>query len=80
MEPGRIGEVVVEAMEFLEDFADNPAYWVLECAGGIFVMQAIDTDHVVVAIGKKGANFGALRFTMDKQKANFAELLAGAPS
>jgi len=78
--PERISEIVVEGLVFLESFAAAPQYWVLECNGGIVVMQTIDAGHVLVAIGQAGANFGALRYTMDKTKPSFAQLLAGAPA
>lgn len=77
--PERIAETVVEALDFLESFADNPQYWVLECNGGIFVMQSVDDNHVLVAIGQAGANFGALRYTMDKTRSKFADILTGLP-
>lgn len=77
--PERISTMIVEALDFLEAFASDPQYWVLECNGGILVMQSIDYNHVLVAIGQAGANFGALRYTMDKTRARFAELLAGLP-
>lgn len=75
----RVGDLVRESFEFLEAFAKDPAYWVLECAGGIFVMQKLDDRHVLIAIGQAGANFGALRYTMDKTRTKFEQLLAQAP-
>lgn len=75
----RVGDLVKESFEFLEAFAKDPAYWVLECAGGIFVMQKLDDRHVLIAIGQAGANFGALRYTMDKTRTKFEQLLAQAP-
>ena len=75
----RVGEVVKESFEFLEAFASDPSYWVLECGGGIFVMQKLDSRHVLIAIGQAGANFGALRYTMDKTRAKFEVLLKDAP-
>jgi predicted regulator of Ras-like GTPase activity (Roadblock/LC7/MglB family) len=75
----RVGDLVRESFEFLEAFANDPAYWVLECAGGIFVMQKLDDRHVLIAIGQAGANFGALRYTMDKTRTKFEQLLAQAP-
>ena len=75
----RVGELVRESFEFLEAFAKDPAYWVLECAGGIFVMQKLDERHVLIAIGQAGANFGALRYTMDKTRTKFEQLLSQAP-
>ena len=75
----RVGDLVRESFEFLEAFASDPAYWVLECAGGIFVMQKLDERHVLIAIGQAGANFGALRYTMDKTRTKFEQLLAQAP-
>ncbi len=75
----RVGELVKESFEFLLAYADSPAYWVLECAGGIFVMQTLDDEHVLIAIGQAGANFGALRYTMDKTKAKFEAILQHVP-
>lgn len=76
----RIGELVQESFEFLEAFSRDPSYWVLECAGGIFVMQKLDARHVLIAIGQAGANFGALRYTMDKTKAKFEQILSLTPA
>lgn len=75
----RVGELVKESFEFLTAYAASPAYWVLECAGGIFVMQTLDDEHVLIAIGQAGANFGALRYTMDKTKAKFEAILQNVP-
>lgn len=75
----RIGELVLESFDFLTAYAESPAYWVLECGGGIFVMQALDDFHVLIAIGQAGANFGALRYTMDKTKAKFGAILKDVP-
>lgn len=77
--PERICAMVVEALDFLESFAPDPQYWVLECDGGILVMQTVDAMHVLVAVGQAGANFGALRYTMDKTRPRFAQLFEGMP-
>ena len=50
-----------------------------QCNGGIFVMQTLDEDHVLIAVGQAGANFGALRYTMDKTKAKFGDILGEVP-
>lgn len=73
--PQRLSEFMVEATGFLEAFSDTPQYWVLECAGGIVVIQSVDAFHFVIAIGQSGANFGALRFTMDRVRPNFEQVL-----
>lgn len=75
----RVGELVCESFDFLLAYAKSPSYWVLECSGGIFVMQTLDDDHVLIAIGQAGANFGALRYTMDKTKTKFGAILQDAP-
>ena len=75
----RVGELVKESFEFLLAYAKSPSYWVLECTGGIFVMQTLDAHHVLIAIGQAGANFGALRYTMDKTKAKFGSILDNVP-
>jgi len=75
----RVGELVRESFDFLLAYAKSPAYWVLECNGGIFVMQTLDEEHVLIAIGQAGANFGALRYTMDKTKTKFGAILQDVP-
>jgi predicted regulator of Ras-like GTPase activity (Roadblock/LC7/MglB family) len=75
----RVGDLVKDSFEFLLAYAKSPAYWVLECTGGIFVMQTLDEHHVLIAIGQAGANFGALRYTMDKTKAKFGAILGDIP-
>lgn len=74
--PARISEFVTETVTFLEGFAASPQYWVLECAGGIVVLQAVDNVHFLLTIGQTGANFGALRYTMDRVRPSFAQALA----
>ena len=71
----RFSEFIVETVSFLEAFADSPQYWVLECAGGIVVIQAVDSYHFLITIGQSGANFGALRYTMDRVRPNFEQVL-----
>lgn len=79
MTPDLVSNLVVDGLSFLESYASEPRYWVLECDGGIVVLQMIDPRHVLVAVGQAGANFGALRYTMDKICPKFAELLSAAP-
>ncbi|MFA5506148.1 MAG: hypothetical protein WC314_00840 [Vulcanimicrobiota bacterium] len=76
----RIGELVKESFEFLLAYAASPTYWVLECTGGIFVMQTLDARHVLIAVGQAGANFGALRYSMDRAKEKFALILDNVPA
>lgn len=71
----RLSEFVLEAVSFLEAFAEKPQYWVLECAGGIVVIQAVDPVHFLITIGQSGANFGALRYTMDRVRPSFEQVL-----
>ena len=74
----RLSEFIVETVSFLEAFANAPQYWVLECAGGIVVIQSVDSYHYLVTIGQTGANFGALRYTMDRVRPNFEQVLQPA--
>ena len=71
----RLSEFILETVSFLEAFSDSPQYWVLECAGGIVVIQSVDSFHFLVTIGQTGANFGALRYTMDRVRPNFEQVL-----
>lgn len=74
----RLSEFIIETVAFLEAFASAPQYWVLECAGGIVVIQSVDSYHYLVTIGQTGANFGALRYTMDRVRPNFEQVLQPA--
>ncbi|MBS2037581.1 hypothetical protein JST97_21520 [bacterium] len=74
----RLSEFIVETVSFLEAFATAPQYWVLECAGGIVVIQSVDSYHYLITIGQTGANFGALRYTMDRVRPNFEQVLQPA--
>lgn len=74
----RLSEFIIETVAFLEAFSSAPQYWVLECAGGIVVIQSVDSYHYLVTIGQTGANFGALRYTMDRVRPNFEQVLQPA--
>ncbi|MFN8609603.1 MAG: tetratricopeptide repeat protein [Vulcanimicrobiota bacterium] len=74
----RLSEFITETVAFLEAFAKAPQYWVLECAGGIVVIQSVDSYHYLITIGQTGANFGALRYTMDRVRPNFEQVLQPA--
>ncbi|MHB2016044.1 MAG: hypothetical protein ACYCW6_03755, partial [Candidatus Xenobia bacterium] len=51
--------------------------WVLEFDKGLLVLNAIDPHHVLVVHGGAGANFGALKFAIDKAKPQLASALSG---
>lgn len=74
----RVSEFIVETVAFLEGYASQPQYWVLECAGGIVVIQSVDNHHFLLTIGQTGANFGALRYTMDRVRPSFEQVLQPA--
>ena len=74
----RLSEFIIETVSFLEAFSSAPQYWVLECAGGIIVIQSVDSYHYLITIGQTGANFGALRYTMDRVRPNFEQVLQPA--
>ena len=74
----RLSEFMIETVSFLEAFSSAPQYWVLECAGGIVVIQSVDSYHYLITIGQTGANFGALRYTMDRVRPNFEQVLQPA--
>ncbi len=79
LESKRFSEFVVEGMAILNSFASRPSYWVTECTGGILVLQTLSDEHVLVTVGQTGANFGTLRYTMDKVKSQLCSILAAKP-
>jgi len=54
-------------------------YWVLEFEQGLLVMRAVNNEHYLLAIAKAGANFGAMRFSMEKGKEALDEILSMSP-
>lgn len=71
---------IAEGVHALVAFAEGLQYWVLECEDGIVVIQRLDDVHLLVVVGKSGANFGALRYAIDKLRPELSELLSGAPA
>jgi hypothetical protein len=55
----RILEFVGEVLFILQ-----PRYWVLQCRGLILVFKCLGSQRVLVVEGE--ADFGALRYTLDK--------------
>ena len=71
---------VAEGVRSLLEFQENLQNWVLECEDGIVVVQRVDERHLLVVIGKAGANFGALRYAIDKNRSDLAEILSQTPA
>lgn len=71
---------VAEGCRALVAFGEGLQYWVLECENGIVVVQRLDARHLLVVVGKTGANFGSLRYAIDKNRMELADLLAGTPA
>lgn len=74
--PNRFSDFVLDGLSVLRSFSARPLYWVLECTGGIIVLQALNENHVLVTVGQTGANFGTLRYNMDKVKGQLNALLS----
>jgi predicted regulator of Ras-like GTPase activity (Roadblock/LC7/MglB family) len=80
-----IGTIVRAGVETIANWRpDVPGkaflYWVLEFEQGLLVIRAVNSDHFLLAIAKAGANFGAMRFSMEKGKEALDELLSAVPS
>lgn len=79
-DPGEALPEIALGVQALLEYRDGFSYWVLECEGGIVVLQRLDAAHLLLVSGKSGANFGSLRYAMDKLRPELAEILSGAPA
>lgn len=55
-------------------------YWVLEFKEGLMVLQPLTQDIYLVVLGKSGANFGAVRYSIEKNTARLVLSLQNAPA
>jgi|GEM_PF-1532742 len=81
----QIGKKISSGIEVIRHWRDEEKgksflYWVLEFEQGLVVVRAINREYFLVAIAKAGANFGAMRYSMDKGKETLDEILSSAPS
>lgn len=81
----QIGKKINSGIEVIRHWRDEEKgksflYWVLEFEQGLVVVRAINREYFLVAIAKAGANFGAMRYSMDKGKETLDEILSSAPS
>lgn len=53
-------------------------YWVLEFKEGLMVLQPLTKDIYLVVLGKSGANFGAVRYSIEKNTARLVLSLQNA--
>lgn len=59
-------EWLIEALEFLDDYPDEPKNWVLECRHGVVYMEVVARDYVLMIVTDDSLNFGTLRFTVER--------------
>ncbi len=55
-------------------------YWVLEFKEGLMVLQPLTQEIYLVVLGKSGANFGAVRYSIEKNTARLVLSLQNAPA
>lgn len=79
-----VSSLICRGLEVINPFWERKegplAYWVLEFEKGILVVQSISPDYVLVAIGQAGANFGVMRYSIDKSKDHLNQILSAGPS
>jgi predicted regulator of Ras-like GTPase activity (Roadblock/LC7/MglB family) len=79
-----IGDIVRAGVDSIARWRSNEQgkaflYWVLEFEQGLLVIRAVNNEHYLLAVAKAGANFGAMRFGMEKGKEALDEILSMAP-
>jgi predicted regulator of Ras-like GTPase activity (Roadblock/LC7/MglB family) len=55
-------------------------YWVLEFKKGMMVLQPLTPEVFLVVLGKAGANFGAVRYSIEKNTGKLLSALAKMPA
>lgn|GEM_PF-6324200 len=53
-------------------------HWVLEFEGGSLIVQPLAGDFVLLVISQKGANFGAIRYAVERARPKLTEVLSKA--
>lgn len=72
-------EGVLDGLALLRTYRGDLRHWVLEWDGGLGILQRIDERHFVLVVGRAGANFGVLRYAIEKVRPEMAALMAGRP-
>lgn len=78
----QILEGVTPLLKWKSDDSDkvNPLlYWVIEFKKGLMVLQPLTNEVFLVTIGKSGANFGAVRYSIEKNTGKLLASLASIP-
>ena len=78
-ELGTLLQDVLEGVGVLRAYRQDFKSWVLESEAGLFVVQQVDARHLLLVSGKAGANLGTLRYTIEKNRTDLAELVASRP-
>jgi len=78
-ELGNLLQDVLEGVKVLRTYQQDLKSWVLESEGGLFVVQQVDGRHLLLVAGKAGANLGTLRYSIEKNRTDLAQLVASRP-
>lgn len=54
-------------------------YWVLEFKKGLMVLQPLTPEVYLIVLGKRGANFGAVRYSIEKNTGKLLSVLSNLP-
>jgi len=55
-------------------------YWVLEFKKGLMVLQPLTSEIYLIVLGKRGANFGAVRYSIEKNTGKLLSALSNMPA
>lgn len=83
--PEELGSLILEGVGPLlnwktgkSDEIDQLLFWVMEFKNGLLVLQPLTTEIFLVVMGKRGANFGAVRYGIEKNTGKLLSSLANA--
>jgi hypothetical protein len=79
-EPATLLQDVLEGVGVLRAYRPDFKSWVLESGGGLFVVQQVDARHLLIVLAKAKTNLGTLRYTIEKNRSDLAELVASRPA
>ncbi|MDQ7822101.1 MAG: hypothetical protein RDV48_04835 [Candidatus Eremiobacteraeota bacterium] len=85
IEVDEIAQIVKSGIDAVGEFRQDEKgkafiYWVLEFEQGLMVVRTAGPSHILITIAKAGANFGAMRYSMEKGKETLEELFAHVPA
>lgn len=86
-DPGQLGMMILQGVKPLISWKVDEGkksrellYWVLEFRKGLLVLQPLSPEIYLVVLGSQGANFGAVKYSIEKNTNKLQKLLTDIPA